>query len=282
MTHRAAIVGTAPSWRQTPWDDPSLYIVSLNDAYSLGLPRADEWHELHPLDKFVYRRMNQKIVDPRDVPPGHYVRPDGHLDWLKNFARTNPVYVQGEPPAEWGPNVHRLPIEDLETKYGTYWASGPALILMSLYERGFREFQIYGIHLSTQHEYVEQKPNWEHLLGRLLGPEVTCVVKDGKRIYDGAAGVRIVLPESCPILVHQWKYAYEPRPTPKVNPYHEELKAARKDISRLMDALVEWPKGRNKQPALERLARLKVIAFDCEQQLAKQQTGGTLVAKLAA
>jgi hypothetical protein len=278
---RCCIVGTAGTWKQTPWADPSLEIWSINDAYSLGLPRADRWFDQHPLDHFVYRKMNQKIVDPRDVPPGHYVRPEGHIDWLKHFARTNPVYLQHEPPDGWPPNAQRFPLERVEAVFGKdYWACGPSYMLALAVLEGYEDIWITGIHLSTQHEYIEQRPNWEHLLGRVLGVNVTMTVKDGFRYYDGA--VRIVLPESCPILTHQWKYAYEPRPMPKVNPYHEELKAARKELARLMEALVNWPVGRNKQPALERLARLKVVVFDCEQQLAKQQTGGTLVAKLAA
>lgn len=281
MTTRCAIVGTAETWTQTPWSDPSLHIVSLNDAYALGLKRMDEWYEIHPLDKMAFRPAGQKVIDPRTIPPGAYLRPEGHLDWLRTFAKTNPVWTQDTPPAEWGPNAQRLPLEDLEAQFGTYWASGPAYILMHLYARGFREFQVYGIHLATAAEYRDQRPNFEMLLGRLLGPTVTESVKDGLRIYQGAE-CKVVLPASCPILQHGWRYAYDPKPIVPRNPYADELKATQKDIATLVQALIAWPAGKNKAAALDRLARLRVVEMDCQQQLAKAQRSGTLVAKLAA
>lgn len=279
---RVAIVGTAQTYTLCPWTDPSLRIVSLNDAYALGLPRVDEWYELHPLTHLVFRPQTQKAIDPRTIPPGHYLRPSGHLDWLKAQAATIPVWLQDAPPADWPANAQRLPIEQLEAKYGDYWASGPAYILMHLYERGFREFQIYGIHLATAHEYREQKPNWEFLLGRLLGPEVTVTVANGLRTYDGATGVRIVLPEACPILQHGWKYGYEAKPLPPANPYAEELRAAREEKQALVAALITWPVGKDKSRQLERLRRLEIIEIDIQQQVAKRNLGGTLTAKLAA
>ena len=282
MTHRAAIVGTFNTWKQCPFDDPSLYIVSLNDAYSLGIPRADEWVEIHPLDKMWFRPKAQRAVDPRQIPQGHYVRPEGHIEWLKKQAETIPVWLQNEPPDGWPANAKRLPIEQLEAKYGSYWASGPAYILMNLYERGFREFHIYGIHLATQHEYVEQRPNWEFLLGRLLGPEVSMTVGKGVRTYTGSNGVVVVLPESCPILSHGWKYAYESRPQGKPDPDAEELAGVQREKQQLITALINWPKGKDKSKALERLKRLEIIELDIHQQRNKRSVGGTLVCNLAA
>jgi hypothetical protein len=50
---RVAIVGTAQSYLKTPWTDPGLTILSLNDAYNLpAFKRADAWYDFHPIDKF--------------------------------------------------------------------------------------------------------------------------------------------------------------------------------------------------------------------------------------
>lgn len=280
-TKKAAIVGTFSTWKQAPFNDPSLYIVSLNDAYSLGIPRADEWVEVHPLDKMWFRKKGQKVVDPRQIPEGHYVRPEGHLEWLQKQAQTIPVWLQNDPPNGWPVNAKRLPVEELDAKYGAYWASGPAYILMHLYERGFREFHIYGIHLATEHEYREQRPNFEHLLGRLLGPAVEVTVNKGRRIHKGSSGVTVILPESCPILAHGWKYAYEPKPV-KADPDAAEWVAVRAEKQALTKALVNWPKGKDKTKALARLQRLDVIEMDIQQMRAKRQTGGPLVCELVA
>src|SRR5688572_8658899 len=147
MKKRAAIVGTASSWKKTPWDDPAVTVVGLNDAYALGFPRADEWFELHPFEKMWLRPPGNAPVYAKDIPPGAYIRPTGHLDWLKQQATAIPVWLQKEPPADWPANAARLPIEAIEAEFGEYWASGPVYEIAHLYMRGYREFEIYGIHL---------------------------------------------------------------------------------------------------------------------------------------
>lgn len=272
---RCAIVGTAETWRLTPWNDPGLRIVGLNDAYVLGFPRADEWFELHPLDKMMFRPREQKVIRAEDVPPGYYIRPNGHIEWLKAQAATINVWLQKEPPSDWPANASRLPLESLEAKYGTYWASGPAYELMHLYERGYREFQIYGIHLATDHERIQQRHNFEYLIGRLLGPEVTQRVDGERRIYEGR-DVRVVLPVKSPILQHDWKYAYEPKPERTKGPYDDEWHAVQKEKKALIKALVNWPSGKDKSVQLERLSRLEVIEFDIQQQTQLKQLCGTI------
>lgn len=263
---RAAIVGTAESWTRTPWDDPTLHITSLNDAYALGLPRVDEWCEYHPLDRMWFRDPAVKVVHAKDVPEGYYIRPAGHIAKLQEMARAIPVWLQSEPPAGWPPNARRLPLEDLEAKYGTYWASGPAYMLLHLYDRGFREFQIYGIHLATADEYRHQRPNFEHVIGRLLGAQVQMTVKDGLRTYTGESGVTVVLPVESPILQHGWKYAFEPKPAKPVDPEAAEWAAVQQEKTALVQALVTWPSGKDKARELARLTRLTVIETDIQQQ----------------
>lgn len=276
---RAAVVGTAQTWKMTPWDDASLYIVGLNDAYSLGFPRADEWWELHPLDKMVFRPKHQKIVKATDIPPGHYVRPEGHIEWLKEQARTIPVYLQKEPPDDWPGNARRFQLEAIEAKYGTYWASGPAYELLDLYERGYREIHVYGIHLATEAEYREQRPNFEMILGRMLGAEVREERRGDLRYYHGK-DCTIVLPVATPLLQHGWKYAYEPRPVPAPNPYAAELKAARAEKQDVLKRLIRPMPARERERLNARLRELEVIEIDVNQQLSKRAMGGTVAIAL--
>lgn len=276
---RMCIVGTAPSYKQTPWNDPTLEIWSLNDAYMLGIPRADRWFELHPLDKMWFRPRTQKTVNAKDIPDGHYVRPEGHLEWLKKQAQTIPVFLQKEPPADWPAHARRLPIEQIQSAFGEdYWASGPSYMLALAMLEGYREVWVTGIHLSTEAEYREQRPQWEHLLGRFLGPKVTHVKKEGWRVYEG--DITLVLPESCPILRHGWKYAYETKPQPKPNPYRDELALVRRQKQDLIKALLHMADGPSKTAAMERLQRLEIIELDCQQMLSKANASGTLTAIL--
>lgn len=266
---RCCIVGTAPSYRETPWNDPSLEIASLNDAYALGLPRADRWYENHPFDEMWFRPRTMKVVDASLVPPGAYIRPEGHIEWLKKQAETIPVYLQHEPPEGWPANAHRLPIEQIHATFGDdYWASGPSYILAHLYLQGYRDIWITGIHLATEAEYREQRPQFEALINRLLGIDITLTKKDGFRFYQGK-DLRVVLPQSSPIMQHGWKYAYEKRPQPKPNPYRDELASVAKEKNDLIRALVHWPEGKDRSHAVERLRRLEIIELDCKQMLQK-------------
>ena len=273
---RCCIVGTAQSWRETPWNDPSLEIFSLNDAYQLGFPRADRWFEIHPLDKLWYRPDDSKIVRAEDVPKGFFIRPKDHLAWLKKQAETIPVYLQEMPPADWPANARRFPFEQVFAQFGDdYWASGPSYMLALAFMEGYQEIWISGIHLATESEYREQRPQFESLISQLLGPNVKKSKKNGFRFYDGH--VRIVLPESSPIMQHGWKYALEPKPVAPPNPYREELALTVKAKQELVKALIQWPVGKDKAHAIERLRRLEIIELDCQQMLAKASVSSGVI-----
>lgn len=202
---RCAIVGTAPTWKQTPWQDGTLDILGLNDAYVLGMPRATHWFDLHPFSQMVFA-AGQK-VSPLDVPIGAYMRPHGHLDWLK--TRNFPVYLQ-DAPKGW-PSAHAFPLAEVLAFWARFWpfrvdtkgvvtpgkdyeSSTPALMLMWAVWAGYTEIHIYGIHLATEWEYVSQRPNLEMLIGIAAG-----------------LGVKIILPTTAPICQGKFRYAYEPK-----------------------------------------------------------------------
>lgn len=282
MPKRCCIVGTAPSWRETPWTDTGLEVWGLNDGYCLGFPRADRWFDLHPIEQMWFRPNDNRPIRMEDVPKGAYIRPEGHVEWMRKQSETIPVYLKETPPDGWPAHARRMPWERIFETFGEhYWASGPSYMLALAILEGYTEIWITGIHLSTQAEYIEQRPNWEHLLGRFLGKNYRMERKaKGFRHYIG--DVTIVLPDSCPILKHGWKYGLEPKPQPPVNPYQEELAVVAKEKNELVKALVYWPEGKSKTRALDRLRRLEIAEMDCQQQLMKQQTSsGVIKAELS-
>lgn len=189
---RIAIIGTAPSWRATPWDDPTLEIWCLNDFHVLNAPRATRWFDLHPLDKLYFRDPAKRKVFAGDVPAGFFVRPTGHLEWLRR--QTIPVYVQ-DAAALGSPNAVTFPKAEIEAKFGRHFASSPAWMIGLALLEGVTELHIYGIHLATEWEYLKQKPNMTFLLGLAAG-----------------MGVKVVLPKGCPLLAESHQYAYEEDP----------------------------------------------------------------------
>lgn len=221
---RFCIVGTAPSWAKTPWNDPGLYIASLNDAHRMrGWVRADAWYDFHPLNRFHYVEPTQGQVFAHQVPPGFYVRPTGHLDWLARQSQTIPVWLHPDyrtqqPEAATWPKAQPFPKAEIEAHFGRYFTSSPAWMMAHAILQGAKEIHIYGIHLATEHEYVEQRPNFEFLCGRVLGAsKVRTTVMNGLRRYESQDGV-IVLPEASPILASDFQYAFDPRPRAVLEP----------------------------------------------------------------
>lgn len=193
---RIAIIGTAPTFKDTPWDDPTLEIWALNDMHLLGIPRADRWYDLHPFDKMHFRKKGKKVYST-DVPAGYFVRPEGHLDYLRSLQI--PVYVQ-DAKQLGSPSAVTFPKAEIQKAIGPYFASSPAwMVGHALYE-GCTELHIYGIHLATEWEYLKQKPNLALLLGMAIG-----------------RGIAVVMPKGSPLLRETHEYAYQSDPDlPKV------------------------------------------------------------------
>jgi hypothetical protein len=233
------------------------------------------WFDQHPLSHFFYRPPNQKMVFAEQIPYGYYVRPEGHVEWLKKQSHSIPVFLQETPPAGFGPLARRFPIEEVEAAFGSwqspYWASGPAYMLAWAILQGYTEIHVYGIHLATEAEYREQRPNWEFLLGRFLGLKVDQRTENGVRIYEGN-GHKVVLPVSCPILTHGWRYAYQPKPPD--NPLKRELQRVAGEQQQLLAKVAMLPRWKSKGPQLDRLRRLKAIEEDLHVRLQQQSWTG--------
>jgi hypothetical protein len=233
---RVAIVGTAQSWKLTPWNDPGLKILGLNDAYRLGWPRADEWYDIHPMSKFFYAQG--KHVFAHQIPPGHYARPDDHVAWMSQLSI--PLWLHEDPPADWR-HARKFPKDAIEAAFGRYMTSTPAWMLAHAIQRGAKEIHIYGIHLATEHEYIEQRPNFEYLIGRVLGNgTMKTSTHQGLRRYETQDAL-VVLPEDAPILQSNFQYAYQTRPNAYLEPLKWEMHKLQLKHQRKSQALQKRP-----------------------------------------
>lgn len=274
MRHeRVGIIGTAQSWALTPWQDTELYLMSLNDAYRLqGFQRADAWFDFHPMDKFFFPPDGQAQIFQHQIPPGHYARPVGHREWLGRQAQTIPVYLHPDyqtqcPEAAGWPHARAFPKADVEAHFGRYFTSSPAWMMALAIMQGAKEIHVYGIHLATEFEYVKQRPNFEFLCGRVLGPtRVTVHVKDGLRRYETADGV-IVLPEASPILSSDFQYAFEPRPDAGLEPMKWDLHKQAVKQQRVVNALINRPWWKRKKPLQTELALIQARTLDVQDQM---------------
>jgi hypothetical protein len=295
---RVAIVGTAPSWQRTPWQDAGLHIVSLNDAYQInGFERADEWYDIHPIDHFHFvpdpTPQKKPQIYQHEIPVGHYVRPQSHLNWLA--TQTIPVWLHPDhatqhPASATWPSARAFPKAEIEAHFGRYFTSTPAWMLAHALLQGAREVHIYGIHLSTESEYIEQRPNFEYLMGCLLGRgKRTMTVVDGLRYYDSSDG-RLVLPEASPVLASNFQYAFETSPRRHLEPLKWALHKATVKRERTIAALKSAPRWSPwvtvlqpddaGQPMTRRVTRSTLqaelweydaLVADCQEQLQRAQ-----------
>jgi hypothetical protein len=273
---RVAITGTAQSWKQTPWNDTGLSIMSLNDAYRMkGFVRADAWFDFHPLDRFFHPPKDQTIYS-HQVPPGYYCRPSDHIAWLGR--QTIPVYLHPDyrtqhPAAATWHHAHPFPKAEIEAEFGRYFTSSPAWMIAHALMQGVKELHIYGIHLATEHEYIEQRPNFEFLCGRLLGPsKVKTTLVNGIRRYETKDAV-LFLPESSPVLNSDFQYAFQPRPRAALEPLKWEAHKVGIKRQRLTEQLINAPFWKRRKADREELLRLSCWAQDVQEQMSRLQAG---------
>lgn len=300
---RLALVGTAPSHILTPWDDPEVYIIGLNDGYLVpGFKRADAWYDLHPLNKFHQApeppKGHKPVIFAHQVPEGHYVRPHNHLDWLATQNHPvwlHPDYATQHPAAATWPMARAFPKAEIEAHFGRYFSSSPQWMLAHVILQGYRDIEIYGIHLSTESEYIEQRPGFEYLIGRLLGiGPVSITIKDGLRRYE-TPDARVTLPMASPVLSASFQYGFEPSPRRKLDPLKWELHKAQVKRERMVTALKEtpwWspvtrltepipndPQGRTTsrwttvKELQTQLWHYEALVADCQDQLARTEAG---------
>lgn len=268
---RVAILGTAPSWGQCPWHDPTLDIWGLNDAYVLGYPRVTAWFDLHRFQQMTFHERGQPV--PADEAPiGAYLRPHGHLDWLA--SRPYPVYLQQARP-DWPTSV-TFPKDQILADWARFWpwrvdrqgivspghdyeVSTPAWMYMWAVVQGYTEIHIYGVHLATEWEYLQQRPNLEFLIGVAAG-----------------LGVKTVLPATVPICQAKFQYAYEPKADLAQQAIHRTLEQQTQVQQRLdrEAQTVPWYRPGRKRDLTAQARRLKLARLDLTHQADRLRAAG--------
>ena len=254
---RAAIIGTAPTYSETPWDDPTLECWSLNDIYLLHIPRSDRHYDLHPFELFHYRSPTMTKIDAADVPAGTYVRPNGHLQWLA--SQNIPVFVQKADPRV--PRATVFPYDAIHAEFDGLFPSGkiecsstPQWMLMQALLEGYREIHIYGIHLATEWEYQKQRELFAFLMGIAAG-----------------RGVKIVIPKRSPLLKTTHEYAFAPDPaTPIVALQRTSMKLERQrdGLTKAVKAMKWYASGKAELTA--RLRWLDAQIADLQAEMGQQ------------
>jgi hypothetical protein len=168
---KVVILGTAPSIKDAPFDDPTFDIWGV--AHCCFLPECKKLDEIYELHLEPIWRNDWK---GRGVPFARF--PDAKVYMVDNYPDIN--------------NCVRFPIEDIKEKYGNYWTNSPAFMIALAIERGYEEIHVYGIHFLQDEEFFFQRPCFEYYLGIAVG-----------------RGIKIFMAEAADILKFSHIYGYE-------------------------------------------------------------------------
>lgn len=161
---KIAIVGFADSWKDAPFDDPSVKIFGLNELWKY-VPRWDYWIEIHDADTLG--------VTQRDLSEGEQKR---HLEWLSQQHGEKPIFMQPQFCDGRFPNATPFPIEYLKGKFGPYFTSSIGMMIAWAIDQGYDWIGLYGIDLASDVEYRFQRANAEYLVGLARGMGRTVVI----------------------------------------------------------------------------------------------------------
>jgi hypothetical protein len=183
---RVAIVGTSQSWMLAPFDDETVEIWGVNNAFiQTQNKRKSRWFDIHFIehrpDGRWYRRWKSEFR-------GQQV--SAYIEELSKLGC--PIYMQQAWPEI--PNSVRFPIERVINYFGKYITNSIAMQIAYAFTEGFGEIQLWGIDMSRGSEYEYQKPNTEYFIGMGI-----------------AFGVKMVVPAESDLLKSNYMYAYEER-----------------------------------------------------------------------
>jgi hypothetical protein len=132
---------------QAPFCDDQFDIWGLNELY-IHIPRFDRWFQMH----------SQAEIEAS-------VRDQNHYRWLKECEK--PIYMLARRPDI--PSSIEYPINNILAMFGNYMTSTVAyMVALAIYEK-YKEIHLYGVDMSLETEYRDQRPNVEYLLGFARG-----------------------------------------------------------------------------------------------------------------
>jgi len=150
MSKRLAIVGTCPSSKMlAPYGDAGVDIWACSPDNAGGvLPRITRFFEIH---------------GDLSMPGGEDW--SGYIDWLNRSAKAGDFELVVQDRGLFPHANHTLPADHLIKQFGRlFFSSTPAwMMALALAER-YTEIGLFGLDMSSRHEYVLQRPGMQHFI----------------------------------------------------------------------------------------------------------------------
>lgn len=174
-TKSVQIVGFAPSWIETPWDNGA-HLWGMNALHKLAPDkRWSMWFQLHDIDRH------------------HKEDRAEHVGWLRDSGL--PIYMWEHHLARYQaelPNAIPYPKEAILGHFGSYFTNTVSWMIAMAIVSGYQDIGVYGIDMAQDSEYAHQRPSCEFFLGWAAG-----------------AGVRLSIPSSSDLLKTPYLYGAE-------------------------------------------------------------------------
>lgn len=210
-TRKIAILGFGETVKDCPWQDPTWELWGMNGFWraaeaDFGITAPEDrytlWFDMHSL---AYTREYGKQAGFGD-------KQERWLEQPHPFR----IFMLEDAPAF--PSVDRFPIEDVSEELGRdYFTSTVAYALAyALTLPDVAEIGLWGIDLTHNSEYADQRPCAEYWAGRIE-----------------AAGIKLAIHEKSAMLRQRQRYGYEPE-----NPMLGELRAVlQRQVAGLTEAI---------------------------------------------
>lgn len=161
LPEKVAIIGTAQSSRSlAPFGDPSWTIWGSSPGNMGQLPRIDAWIEVHA--NFFWPELEV------------YGRP--YVKWLNE--QTFPVLTPSLPPyRQMFPRALDFPWRTLVKRFGDYFFTSTFAWMMAYaIHVGVKEMGLYGVDMSSENEYIQQRPGGHYFIQRAREAGIKVVV----------------------------------------------------------------------------------------------------------
>lgn len=175
---KVAILGFTETWRLAPFQDPDFEIWGLNELY-MFIPRWDRWFEIH--DRAIYQNDRNRT----------------HEHILRLQQMTCPIYMQ----QHWDdiPASVPYPLQAMSQMFPNpcpealpYYNNSISYMLALAIAEGFKEIHIYGVDMSHDTEYMNQRPSCEYFIGIAQG-----------------MGIKLYIPSEADLLKTPFLYGFQ-------------------------------------------------------------------------
>ena len=164
---KVAIVGTAMSYKEAPYGDPSWEIWGLNDHWNL-LPRATRWFESQSEEHCAATNCTNGTGLPR-------------MEWYRKAPI--PVYMPDHYAS--APMSIKYPLREIQAwlsevdpqGFNYFTNTVSFMIALALYE-GFDIIHLFGVDMAVGSEYEKQRPSCEFFLGIAKGLKVELYIPE--------------------------------------------------------------------------------------------------------